>query len=936
MGLTVRPRFVVLLLFCVLSVASVARAEDSFYSVPLGELKLIEGQLPPDRRGDRWAGRFRTDPLRPYAVLDGEGEAFVVPPTLRDLLVMPVIRDCALVIRTKTAGDVSGSVFLPDGNGERLVPLRFTVPASAARADARETFNLGKAWHYERLLAQGVPGGAWFRHQARSAWQALDPLGARKEAEVAARQARPAGLEDTYALFSGGRALSENLALDRALPPRDPKREGEVVDLARVRGVTIRALDWTSRLDDAAKAAERDPLAKLIPHDQHALFLPTFDAMLKLADEADRYGTLALHAVEPRSEDAGVRRRYERQLCLSLTGLGRLVGPQVVKSVAVTGSDPYLRVGTDVAILFEAKGDPAGLEKLLLAQVALGRARDAAAKEVQGELASGVGVRFAGAVSRDRSVSSYVARLGDAAVVVTNSEALLQRLADTARGDIPPIYSLEEYKFFRARYRRGQDDEAAFLLLTDATIRRWCGPRWRIADSRRTRVAALLADVQAQHLDKLVKGEVTEGNRPHVDLFVQDMGEIRVDPAGAASGVYGSLAFMTPILELPVEQVSGAEARAYEQWRRAYESNWSQFFDPIAVRVSMRPDRSLAADMTVMPLVQNSSYRPLISVTRDAVLPPAAGDPHDDALVHVALAINPKSPTVTLMASFLANVLPGDKAELLGSLGDALAVYADDDPFWTKVAEAKDPQNELFDNLARAPMALHVELKDAGRMKTFLSGAEQWAQQRYPGRSKWETLEHNGQAYVKVTPTEKAVAEWPRLKGAALCYANTGKALVLTGREDLLRRAIDRSNKEAGADAPMWLGDSAGVRVQAKAWDVLRQGMDRPYREAMRRRAWDNLPVLNEWKRLYPDRDPLEVHERMWQARLLDPAGGRYVWNERFRTMESTAFGHPGEPKEGPGTPAVMQSLLGAHFGLTFEPDGLRAKASVARKPAAE
>jgi hypothetical protein len=50
--------------------------------------------------------------------------------------------------------------------------------------------------------------------------------------------------------------------------------------------------------------------------------------------------------------------------------------------------------------------------------------------------------------------------------------------------------------------------------------------------------------------------------------------------------------------------------------------------------------------------------------------------------------------------------------------------------------------------------------------------------------------------------------------------------------------------------------------------------------------------------------------------------------------MESSAFGHPGEPKEGPGTPAVMQSLLGAHFGLTFEPDGLRAKASVARKAA--
>ena len=57
--------------------------------------------------------------------------------------------------------------------------------------------------------------------------------------------------------------------------------------------------------------------------------------------------------------------------------------------------------------------------------------------------------------------------------------------------------------------------------------------------------------------------------------------------------------------------------------------------------------------------------------------------------------------------------------------------------------------------------------------------------------------------------------------------------------------------------------------------------------------AWANLPALNEWKRRYPDQDPVKVHERLWQTRLLDPAGGAYVWNERFQTMESTTYGHP-------------------------------------------
>ena len=88
------------------------------------------------------------------------------------------------------------------------------------------------------------------------------------------------------------------------------------------------------------------------------------------ADQAEIQGTPILHLAEPRSEDARTAERYQKQLCLSLSGLGRLLGPKVVKSVALTGSDPYFRTGTDVAVLFETE-KPAMLEKLLLAQIAM-------------------------------------------------------------------------------------------------------------------------------------------------------------------------------------------------------------------------------------------------------------------------------------------------------------------------------------------------------------------------------------------------------------------------------------------------------------------------------------------------------------------------------------------------------------------------------------
>jgi len=51
---------------------------------------------------------------------------------------------------------------------------------------------------------------------------------------------------------------------------------------------------------------------------------------------------------------------------------------------------------------------------------------------------------------------------------------------------------------------------------------------------------------------------------------------------------------------------------------------------------------------------------------------------------------------------------------------------------------------------------------------------------------------------------------------------------------------------------------------------------------------------------LYPDRDPVAIHQKFWQTSLIYPGGGKYVWNKDFQTMESTASGHPRQPKTGP------------------------------------
>ena len=148
----------------------------------------------------------------------------------------------------------------------------------------------------------------------------------------------------------------------------------------------------------------------------------------------------------------------------------------------------------------------------------------------------------------------------------------------------------------------------------------------------------------------------------------------------------------------------------------------------------------------------------------------------------------------------------------------------------------------------------------------------------------------------------------------------------------LARQKAEDEGKSLDPPAKKWLSTNAGVQVDRKIVQMLIGLSGREYQSAMQARTWGNLPVLNTWKRLYPDEDPVDVHERFWNVRLVCTGGGNYVWNETWQTMESTVYGHPGKPKEGPSIPPLVGELLGGNFGLTFENDGLRARVALDRQ----
>jgi hypothetical protein len=649
-----------------------------------------------------------------------------------------------------------------------------------------------------------------------------------------------------------------------------------------------------------------------------------------------------------------------------MSTLARILGPTLVKSVAVTGGDISFPLGTDVAVIFETD-QPAILEKVLTARIALAAGEVKSAEQIDGlfELRTAPSrVNFNGTevarlpgkslsklsyrsfVSPDRKISSYIAQL-DGAVVVTNSKRQLSALADVRSGEVRSLAELPEYKFFRARYARGDAAESALVFISDATIRRWCGPQWRIADSRRTRARGVLAELQASQLESIVKHKVEPGPI-HTDLPILGGGEIRLTRDGVVSSVYGTLDFMTPIAEMPLDEVTQDEAQGYGLWRDGYQRNWSWGFDPIGLRIGLSKT-TVAADLTIMPLIANSEYDNFIEVSRGAKFAPTAGDPHR-SLVQVIMALNKQSRLFRQGEGFALMAVsgqPGSKISL-GWVGPSITSYADDDPFWDELAKVEQEKlnDFIIKNIGRLPVGLRIDSSNPLGLAAFLAAARTYIEQTAPGLTNWEMLKYNDKGYVRISPV-KGSGVPSEVDNVAIYYTTVGGALTVTLNEKMLKRAMDRAaagiavadstaqaKEQPAAKAPKpreWLGSNVGLHVDARLLEVANALGREQYEDRMQVLSWSNLPILNEWKRLFPDRDPVVVHREVWGVMLQCPGGGKYVWNEKYATMESTVYGHPGEPKAGPPAPPVLSSFTSGDFGLTFENDGLRARAELHR-----
>lgn len=178
--------------------------EDTFYYLAANDLEHIEG-----RPQDAMEGEPR-ESLRPamvpYAVLDGTGEVYLQGKGWAGAW----DDNCAVAVRRGRSGDVTGRLFVPKPDLSGFVTLRFTIRDAARTATARDRFYLVKFAYYQSLADRGMPGTAWFRRQAELARLEVPEATRPSPRPVTASQP---GIDGTFAMLSGSRAISENLQL---------------------------------------------------------------------------------------------------------------------------------------------------------------------------------------------------------------------------------------------------------------------------------------------------------------------------------------------------------------------------------------------------------------------------------------------------------------------------------------------------------------------------------------------------------------------------------------------------------------------------------------------------------------------------------------------------------------------------------------------------
>lgn len=611
-------------------------------------------------------------------------------------------------------------------------------------------------------------------------------------------------------------------------------REKAQIPIEKLKGPDLKAHPFKEMLIElqktipASRNVPAEPLAKWAPADFWYVRFESLQSLFRLVDEADTWGTPAANVLDERAEDRRVSERYETALGISRGPLSRSLGPSVVADLAAMGSDPYIKEGTDITIVFRLK------------QRALFEAGMGSALSTHGEKHGGItsstinydGTTIKVARSGDGAVYQHRASAGDIEIV-SNSPNAIKSVLDTIKGKRARLSDEPDFAYMLARDAEKPADVLAFM--GDRFIASVIGPKQKILEARRQ---LALAELSTPGFAALLYGWIWGKSPASTDDLIKanllnkaelqhEGGEkIQFTLGKSASSSWGSPSGLTPLIDLPAPtMITSFEERSYERFVQGYQSYWSEYIDPIAIRLAIdapagnkdQKGTPISADVRILPLIDQSEYR---QIQRDVgsariVAPPFA----QGARVVLGVGENAElrrelsgmlrggfSRRHSLKVDWLgewAMLGVADRTQLVTA---AVKVMDDDTPERPRTAEEKQQRQRVDEigELAQLPLFAAIGLKSTPGAALAIAGARAIADDVLPGLVEWNEIGKHRSIPVVRIKIDGGAGISSSDRPIQLYYAFCESALITSFRFDVLRRVLDeRLDNKTPAAAPI-------------------------------------------------------------------------------------------------------------------------------------
>jgi len=287
-----------------------------------------------------------------------------------------------------------------------------------------------------------------------------------------------------YSIFSGSLAIRESLQLEtieKILP------QNNIIPITNLHAPVIKSHPFAKMLK--GRKPKFYNLANYAPYDFYYAHFNKIKNALNFFDYLNKTGGEFYSKYSSNAIDYGVKEKVLTQLALKNNIATRIFYDKVINEMAVVGSDPFIKNGADVSLVFKLKNSYL-LKNLFYKTINKYRASFKIKYKAKKKVTWFLGCRVFQLKSKDRQVNSYISKINSNTVVISNSYKALKIIIETYQYKRKSMSKSKDFLYMRTIYKADEKKEDAFIFMSDAFIRRLVGPKLRIKEARRMNEAA--------------------------------------------------------------------------------------------------------------------------------------------------------------------------------------------------------------------------------------------------------------------------------------------------------------------------------------------------------------------------------------------------------------------------------------------------------------